>query len=258
MNMVHKILHHINRIYIFKRNVLIVIVACAVVIFSAFAYFTLKAVNKKNASYKKYNEQLSRLNSAVDFGKNMPTINALRALEGDRYELEKYFKELENVLGKGRKSTIRNPVEFKGELLRTRRHLLGMAHSLRITIPDDIGFGEYIGQKIPSSGEIPILAAQIGKIRALIVILLKGGVQTLNSVTRLTAAGHKAEKKDKTDFYIDYKFEVSFESSQEVLIDILESLRRSGQFFIIRDINVKKISDDKFAVRMVISGLVFA
>ncbi|MDP8263632.1 MAG: Amuc_1100 family pilus-like protein [Candidatus Ancaeobacter aquaticus] len=247
----------INRIYIFKKKTLIAILVVGALIMSISIYYALSGLNMKKNSCKEYDRLFDRLNTVVDFGKSIPTIDALRTLESDKVVLKKQFKELEKSLSKGKPPTVSDPMEFKGKLLKLRRYYLDKSIKTGVKIPDGIGFGEFIGKKIPAYKEIPVLSDQLDKISILLNIVMINGVREILSVSRHGVSPQKVTPKDTSYFYNEYKFEVEFESDQQALVDILSALMTAKEFFVVRNINVKYVSESKYVIKLVISGLVF-
>jgi hypothetical protein len=251
-----KSLEQLNRIYVFKRKTLMSLCAGASVVLLVIGVWTLTGVAKNRASKNEYRGLLARLNVLVDYGKKVPTMDNLRELQKDTVVLRSHYEELEKALGK-KKGRAATAMEFKGDLLRAQRVVLAKARERGVTIPDHIGVEEFIGKKIPDESEVSKLAGGIPAIKTLLDILMDGGVTTIGNVARLGVTQVKADPKDTGYFYNDHKIELRFESSQDMLIKVINSIITSKEFYVIRGVEVKCIAESKYAVRMVVSGIEF-
>jgi len=256
MDALRKRLERINRIYIFDHKTLMSICAIASALLLVFGIWTLTGVAKVRASKKQYRELMTKLNALVDYGKKVPTLDNLRELQKDTVVLESHFNELEKTLGK-KKDKIRTAMEFKGELLRAQRAVLAKAQERGVNLPEHIGNQEFIGKKIPDESEVPRLAGSIAKIKALLEILMDEGVTAIDHVARAGVAQVKEDPKDSDFFYNDHQIELRFEASQDILMQVVNRLIASKEFFVIRGVEVRYIADSKYVVRMVVSGIEF-
>lgn len=254
MDVIKKHLEKLNRIYLFPRKTLTSLCAGSTVLLLIVGIWALTGLAKERASKRQYRELMARLNALVDYGKKVPTLDNLRELQKDTVLLESHFNELEKTLGR-KKERIATAMEFKGELLRAQRAVLAKAQERGVQIPEHIGNEEFTGKKIPDESEVPKLAGEVVKIKALLDILMDDGVTVINNVARLGVAQVKADPNDKDFFYNDHKIELRFEASQDILMQVIKHIMASKEFYVIRGIEVKYVAESKYAVRMIVSGI---
>ncbi|HRZ86179.1 MAG TPA: Amuc_1100 family pilus-like protein [bacterium] len=258
--MAPKIVAHLekmNSIYVFRQKTLrMIIIAGTAILIGAFVW-SFAGVVAYTSSARQHAELLAKLNKLVDYGKSVPTLDNIRELQKDTVTLQSHFDELESTLGRDAGGRIETAMQFKGELLKAQRSVLAKARERGVSVPEHIGIEEFIGKRIPQESDVPKLGGGIRKVKAILESLIDSGIVTISQVARVDDTPVKADAGDAAAFYIDHGFDVRFEASQDVLLKAVTAIMSSKEFLVIRNIEVRRLGDQKYAVRMIVSGIEF-
>jgi hypothetical protein len=73
---------------------------------------------------------------------------------------------------------------FKEAVRRARDEIYSESTNLNVEIPEEIGFAEYLGEKVPEQAELPRLASQLAIVKDVLDVLLSNRVRTISTVER--------------------------------------------------------------------------
>jgi hypothetical protein len=151
-----------------------------------------------------------------------------------------------------------DPVAWKHDLDETVRNLTDDAKVRGVTLPKSFyfGFSHYLNQS-PNDSQTAVLHKQLDGIKALASILIDAPVKGVRAVRRTYEEEPHSGSTDNSgtssdpdrlhgfastaagNTYIDYPFEVEFDTSSENLRTVINNLLQSPYVFVVRAISVK-------------------
>lgn len=178
-----------------------------------------------------------------------PTTKSIFALHRSYQWLEQNYEEMRGLFRVKRLKTERlTPLQFKERLLDAQMKFKQLADIQDSKLPLDIGFSEYIGGKIPEEDTVPLLTEQLTIIQELVDLLLKNKVAEIILIERLPA-GNRGKKHNP---YQELGIIIEIRCRQEQLLKVLTEMANTSFFTIVREIDIKKITENEIAAKLTI------
>lgn len=212
--------------------------------------------HKKSVVLKEYRQLADKRDKDIARAKVMPTIENIFVLKKDYEWLSDSDKELKQILMK-KKIVISNltPLQFKEELLDTQTKIRQLAGIQGTKLEESVGFPEYALGKIPANDQALLLTKQLETINRLLNIILKYKVKEVISIIRVpqifTAPDNGA------GLYQEVGFIIEMGCTPEELLNILKDIGNAQCIFVVRNLVVNKIDDNKISVEMAIGEVEF-
>lgn len=212
--------------------------------------------HKKSVVLKEYKQLAGRRDKDIAKAKVMPTVENIFVLKKDYEWLSDSDKELRQILMK-KKIVIPNltPLQFKEELLNAQIKIKQLAGIQGTKLEESIGFMEYASGEIPANDQAPLLTKQLEIINRLLNIILKYKVREVTSITRapqiFTALDSGA------GLYQEIGLIIEMGCTPEELLNILKDISNAQCIFVVRNLAVNKIDDNRISVEMAIGEVEF-
>lgn len=157
-----------------------------------------------------------------------------------------------------------NATTFKSELRTTRDTFQDFSQERNIRIPEDIGFAEFLGAKVPERSDLPKLTRQFVIVRSIMNVLFSNNVEEVGSIDRNIAGDdNRTGGMDFMDEDVMFADETTTETEETVtteaesqydsvpvsfqfrvnpknLYSILAGIRNSEYFLRVRNIDTRK------------------
>jgi len=82
---------------------------------------------------------------------------------------------------------------FKEAVRRARDEIYSESTNLNVEIPEEIGFAEYLGEKVPDKAELPKLASQLAIVKDVLDVLLSNRVRAVTTIERSVNSAETTE-----------------------------------------------------------------
>jgi hypothetical protein len=188
-----------------------------------------------------------------------PTEELVDKYESDTAALKEAAKELRAAAPRGELPTF-TPNGFKDEVKTLQNKFYAVSGDKNISIPQDIGEGQWLGPEMPTEAELPKLIRQLVLIRDVLGVLLDGGVVEINAVDRNPqgliedetsmmdidvvfdggpaprTARTQAEAKGKEHMYTAVPVMFNFRVPPQLLPELLVKIRNAPHFYRVRSI----------------------
>ncbi len=193
--------------------------------------------SKSFASMIKAREEYNRF---IIRKKELPSKNLITKYQKHAEEIEQLYKELLTLLSQDKKAPADiSTLEFKERLLSIQQEFREKAEQRGIALPVDLGFKEYMGQKIPSEKAIPLLGLQLELITMLVDQFLASGIERIESIVR------RDYEKDKT-YKRRLPFNFTLKTDMKGLISVLNAVQARPEILIVDNLNIDTIPLDTF------------
>lgn len=165
-----------NQVFFIVAGVLVLLALVALVLWRSAASGVRRAASELEMAQNEY-QMLARKYGGA------PTSELVKKYEA----LLQETKEQVGKLGKAvpeKPLPSYTPASFKDELRLLRDKYLAESQALGILIPEDIGFGPYLGTEMPKPGEMARLTSQLTLVRDMLDIMLSNRVISVTSIDR--------------------------------------------------------------------------
>ena len=146
-------------------------------------------------------------------------------------------------------------IEYKVALFDVKQRMLKKARALKIILPEDIGMDAVV----KSSEDARRLMYQLKAVETLLDTALDMKIKTVKFVEPMTPKGHHPEGADEV-FVEEYPVRIRLYGNVESLYDLLSSALSSENFFVLRHLKVRSVSETKpdlLDISAVMSSLLF-
>jgi hypothetical protein len=188
-----------------------------------------------------------------------PTEALVHKYENDTAALKEAAKELRAAAPKGELPTY-TPNGFKDEVKTLQNRFYAASGDKNISMPQDIGEGQWLGPEMPTETELPKLIRQLVLIRDVLGVLLDGGVVEINAIDRNPqglmeeepgmmdidvvfdggpaprTARTQAEAREKERMYTAVPVMFNFRVPPQLLPELLVKIRNAPHFYRVRSI----------------------
>lgn len=234
-----------------KKNKVIHIIVSAVVLMCLVMAVTTwrKKVNAVSRYYKTKNLYEK---SIVDL-KFSPTSENVFALKKEREWLIEKEGELKAVLTKKKIDDQKlTPLEFKEELLNTQLKLKQLADIQGCRLQGDLGFSEYTEGNIPLPNEVSLISQQLIIVDEIVNLLLKYKVEKISNIIMMPYISY-----DKDGLYQEIGIKLRVRCVFENLLNILNDIVNAPYIFVVRNVNITKIDENRVDAELVIGAVEF-
>ncbi|MEW6534712.1 MAG: hypothetical protein AB1454_03695 [Candidatus Auribacterota bacterium] len=224
-----------------KNNLILLCILAVLLI--GIVYLAITAVGMWNERRKSFNNMISvreQYNSFMLKNKEVASNKLISEYQAHAEELKKYYNDIFKIMSSQKKNVAEvSALEYKQQLLNQQRQIREMAEERGVYIPADLGFREYMGEKIPPDTAIPLLSLQLEIITSLINDLFESGVTRIEAISR---------KKSEKDSLLKTKlpFSITIKTDMKGLISFLDILQSKSEIYIVDSINIDTIPLDKF------------
>lgn len=224
-----------------KNN--LVLLGVLAVLASGLVYLGITFVSVWNTYRTSFNEMIAvreQYNQFMLRKKELPSKKLIDEYEIQAQQLEELHKDLKELLSFNMNDiAIPSALEYKQSLLARQREIKDVAEERGVYVPIDLGFREYMGDKIPPDQSIPLLARQLDIISMLVDDLLDSGVERIEAINRKAVSSDKRYKQN-------LPFNVVIKTDMKGLVAFLDHLQAKEAMFIVDTINIDTIPLDKF------------
>lgn len=146
-------------------------------------------------------------------------------------------------------------IDYKVALFDVKQRMLKKARALNITLPPDIGMDAVVS----SSEDARRLMYQLKAVETLLDTALDMKIKTVKFIEPMPPKGHHPEGSEET-FVEEYPVRIRLYGNVESLYELLSSALSSENFFVLRHLKVRSVSETKpdlLDISAVMSSLLF-
>jgi len=186
-------------------------------------------------------EAREKYNRFIVQNKEFPSQKLIKHYQEHATEMTNLHKKIRQFLVVQNKKVKKDipSLDFKQQLLATLQEYREKSENVGIQIPPDLGFREFMGDKIPLKKSVELLALQLEVITSIMDCFFNAGVQRVDTVV-------------KRNYIKDLRFKrriplsFTFKTEMKGLSVFLDMLQAKNEVIIVDNINIAAIPLDKF------------
>lgn len=242
-----------------RQQVLAIILMAGIAIFALWFFLLLPQMRER----QKLSEQIKATENELvkkSFLSDEETLHKIKAREDERTgALLAQWTDVANRLGtfsnqQDLVAAAVDRIDFKVELLRLRKKLMGKADVERIRLPKDLGMTEFVG----SSEDARKLLIQLGAVAKLVDLSLDLNISTVRNIEPLPPIPHSADIAGGK-FLEEYPVRIEYQGALDSFYDLLHATLQSPNAFILKGLRIEAVDPRGRTVKVnaVLSALLF-
>lgn len=242
-----------------RQQVLAIILMAGIAIFALWFFLLLPQMRERT----KLSAQIKATESELvkkSFLSDEETLRKIKAGEDERTgALLAQWTDVANRLGtfsnqQDLVAAAVDRIDFKVELLRMRKKLMGKADVESIRLPKDLGMTEFVG----SSEDARKLLIQLGAVAKLVDLSLDLNISTVRNIEPLQPIPHSADIAGGK-FLEEYPVRIEYQGTLDSFYDLLHATLKSPNAFILKGLRIESVDPRGRTVKVnaVLSALLF-
>lgn len=225
-----------------KNNIILLLILTVLGLVCAYcAGRFFSAWHEHSQSFKSMIAAREKYNRFIVGNKEFPSQKLIKQYQEHAIEVSDLYKKIHQILVVQNKKVKKDipALDFKQHLLSTLQEYREKSENRGIQIPPDLGFREFMGDKIPQQKTVDLLALQLEIITSIMDCFFNAGVQRVDTVI-------------KRNYIKDLRFKrrvplnFTFKSEMKGLNAFLDMLQAKNEVIIVDNINIVAIPLDKF------------
>lgn len=224
-----------------KQNILLVVVLAILSVILVFLFGrTATLWHEHNKVQDKMLAVRESYNRFIIGNKQIPDQNDINTYEDYAKKLSDLYSSIYRSMKTTREvDTDKSPLEFKQYLNMVQQEIQNKAQQQNIIIPLDIGFKEFMGDKIPAEDSIATLCLQLDLTTFLLNSCFEAKVERVDSIIKMPPLKKSPHAKE-------LPFKLTFKSEMQGIVELLDTLQSQKNLFIVDELNITAIPQTEF------------